>query len=143
MECSIYDFSESELEDETDNIQMKFNALVTNVRLDMQKQSLSPQDVAQHLKHFAALESVYANADIPLLSERVEEIRFKPTLIAVFDVLSDYYSWFNHRLIVNIIEAFCSETFNVEKHLQKHSLNIVNGECLNVMLNMALAEKQT
>ena len=113
------ELSESELEDETDSIQMKFNALVTNVRLDMQKQRLSPEDAAQHLKYMPALESVSANADTPLLNRRVEEIRMKPTLIAVFDVLSEYYSWFNYQLIENMIDAFCAESPNVTDQLQK------------------------
>ena len=36
------DLSESDLEDETDSIQMKFKTLVTRVLLDMKEQGLTP-----------------------------------------------------------------------------------------------------
>ena len=67
----VRDFSESDLESETKEIEMEFATLVTNVLLDMESQGISPGHIAQHFKHIHGLESVYAEADTPLLNQRV------------------------------------------------------------------------
>ena len=119
-----HDFSESDLENETEKIEMEFAALVTNVLLDMESQGISPEHIAQHLKNIHGLEPVYVNSDTPLLNKRVEEVRKKATLNAVFtDVISDYYSWFNHSLIENIINTFCMKSQHVIDRLQVFRMN--------------------
>ena len=119
-----HDFSESDLENETEKIEMEFAALVTNVLLDMESQGISPEHIAQHLKNIHGLEPVYVNSDTPLLNKRVEEVRKKATLNAVFtDVISDYYSWFNHSLIENIINTFCMKSQDIIDRLQVFRMN--------------------
>ena len=113
-----HDFSESDLENETEEIDLDFASLVTNVVMDMESQEISPEHIALHLKNVHGLEPVYAHADTPLLNQRVEDVRKKATLKAVFaDVLSDYYSWFNHLLIENIIETFCRKSPDINDRL--------------------------
>ena len=113
------DLSESDLEDETDNIQMKFKTLVTRVLFDMKEQELTPEDIAQHLERFPALEPVYADAKKPLLDKQVEDIRNKATMTDVFRILSDYYSWFNYDLIENLIQTFCTKCQDVLQEFKK------------------------
>ena len=52
------DLRESELIYATDRIQMKFQTLVTKTRRDMEKQGLTPNDIAYHLEGFPELEPV-------------------------------------------------------------------------------------
>ena len=118
------DFSESDLVNDTEEIEMEFASLVTNVLLDMESQGISPEHIAQHFKHIHGLESVYAEVDTPLLNHRVEEVRKKTTLNAVFtDILSDYYSWFNYLLIENLIRTFCKRSQDIKDQLQEFKKN--------------------
>ena len=115
-----HDFSESDLENETEEIDLDFASLVTNVVMDMESQEISPEHIALHLKNVHGLEPVYAHADTPLLNQRVEDVQRKATLKAVFaDVLSDYYSWFNHLLIENIIGTFCRKSPDINDQLKE------------------------
>ena len=131
-------FSESDLENETEEMEMEFASLVTNILLDMESQGISPEHIAQHLKHIHGLESVYIEADTPLLNQRVEEVRKKTTLNAVFtDILSDYYSWFNYLLVENLIKTFCRRSQDIrdlfqefkKKFLQYSKLRV--SECIH------------
>ena len=122
-DAADFDLSDSDLEAETDNIQMKFNTLVTRVLFDMKEHGFKPQDVAQHFNHFPALEPVYTDANTSLLNKQVEDIRKKTTLDDVFCILSDYYSWFNYDLIENLIETFCAKSEDVKEALQEFKKN--------------------
>ena len=113
------DLNESELEDETDSIQMNFKTLVTRTRLDMEKQGLTPKDIADHLEDFPELEPVYSDTNKPPFNEKiVEEIRNKTTLVDVFRILLGYCSWFNYRLIENLIKTFCAKSQDVKEELE-------------------------
>lgn len=123
LECAC-DLRESDLENKTRKIEEEFASLVTIAVKDMESQQISPEDIALYLINRRGLEPVYANSPRALLENRLEEVRQKTTLKAVFiDILSGYYSWFNHDLIKSLIKTFCKEGQNVTRCLAEFEDN--------------------
>ena len=111
-------FRESDLLKKTKRIEEEFADLSTIAVRDMELQKITPEDIALYLTNRRGLEPVYAGEHIPLLEQRVEDVRKKATLKAVFiEVLCKYYSWFNHDLLKGLINTFCKKRRNVKKCL--------------------------
>ena len=105
---------ESDLQDKTRKIEREFASLVTIAVMEMESQGVTPGKIALYLTNRHGLKPVYAKSSVPTstaeLKCRVEEVQTKEKLEAVFiEVLSDYYSWFNHDLMKDLIKEFCEE----------------------------------
>ena len=112
-------FDESCLKVETTKMMLDFGILVTVVQRALQDKGVTPEEFASHLQKIKALEPVSTYPDTPLLQDCIAEVRAQKYLGDAFEVISGYYSWFNHLLILKIIEAFCENDRIISQKLDK------------------------
>ena len=113
------ELDESDLKVETQKVMLKFGALVTNVKLTLKSQGVTVEAFASHLMTIKGLEPVYVQSQTPLLEACIKEVRAQQSIFAAVDVISDYFSWFNHMLIENIIETFCKHNRDIKERLRE------------------------
>lgn len=117
--CLESEFDESDLKVETTKMMLKFGVLVTAVQQALQDKGVTPEGFASHLQKIKAFEPVSTCPDTPLLQDCIDKVRAQKNLGDAFEVISGYYSWFNHLLILNVIEAFCENDRTVAQKLDK------------------------
>lgn len=115
--CLENKFDESDLKVETTKMMLDFGVLVTAVQQALQDKGVTPKVLASHLQKIKAFEPVSTYPDTLLLQDCIAEVCAQKNLGDVFEVISGYYSWFNHLLILNIIEAFCENDRTVTQKL--------------------------
>ena len=103
------ELDESSLASATRKLKLEFAKLLTSVRLSLQKLEVSSESVLSHLKTLEALDAdfgtVYTSKSETFdttLSKAIESLE------ALFPAIAPYCSWFNHLLVENIIETFCT-----------------------------------
>ena len=107
---------ESLLAAATDRLKLTFTALLTKVRLSLQKFGVTPESLLSHLKSVEAIglnfESVYT-----FRSKSFGRTISKPhtSLEDLFPAIAPYCSWFNHLLVENIIETFCDDDEGIQQ----------------------------
>ena len=116
---AVDEFDESDLKVETQKVMLKFGALVTNVKLALKSQDVTVEAFASHLLTIKGLEPVYVQSQSSLLEACIKEVRAQTSIFAAIDVISDYFSWFNHMLIENIIETFCKHNKDIKERLRE------------------------
>ena len=113
------ELDESDLKVETQKIMLKFGALVTNVKLALSSQGITVEVFASHLMTIKGLEPVYTQSQTPLLEACIKKVRVQQNIFDAVDAISEYYSWFNHMLIENIIETFCKHNGDIKERLRE------------------------
>ena len=115
-----------DLKSETYDIRAKFNVLFSKVRRSLNQKPVTVKDLVIFLEGVPA----FTTSSKTLFESEVPALHRKKTLNDVFQVIADYCSWFNHSLIGDIIEVFCSDDEDVRKthrefcsQLQKYCKN--------------------
>ena len=99
------DSYETELRQDTDRISFFFASLV-NCTIESFSISgkVSLERIILWLKQLKAYKPL--EKSFPLLGERLEELHKAEEIEKVFDILSDYWSWYNHGLLAHLIREF-------------------------------------
>lgn len=115
------DVEEDELIVQTHDIRGKFLVIFTQVRRCLENKGVTVRDFVGFLKQVPG----YARKS--LLDVIISDLYEAPDLIAVFESVGEYCSWFNHSLLRLIIDAYCEENKAIKKahqdycaHLQKY-----------------------
>ena len=112
---------ESGLMVEAQKVMLKFGELVTNVKLALKSRGVTVEVFASHLMTIKGLEPVYDQSQTPLLEACIEKVRIQQSVCDAVDAISDFFSWFNHILIVNIIETFCKHNKDIRERQRDFS----------------------
>lgn len=106
---------------QTHDIRGKFLVIFTQVRRCLETKGVTVRDFVGFLKQVPG----YARKS--LLDVKISDLYEAPDLIAVFESVGEYCSWFNHSLLRLIIDAYCEENKAIKKahqdycaHLQKY-----------------------
>ena len=107
---------ESLLATATDKLKLAFTALLTKVRLSLEKHDVTSESLLSHLK---SVEAIGLNFETVRTSQSgsFSVTISKPfmTLEKLFPAIAPYCSWFNHLLVENIIETFCEDDEGIQQ----------------------------
>ena len=119
-----FNLEERELKRKTEDMVHKFAALVIAVIKALVRNNESVRSMCTYLHHIVAVEAVSIAAREPVLyftKEFLDEAETSCTDIdGLFRKLDGYYSWFNYRLVKNIINAFLDEDIKVQTKLSEY-----------------------
>ena len=111
----VVSIDEPDLEGETHELRSEFNVLFTKVRRSLEQQGVQVDDFIYFLKRVPA----YTAGEQSLFSAEFPGLYQKQSLASVFDLVSDYTSWFNYSFISNIIDVYCENNESIRETLQK------------------------
>lgn len=96
---------ESKLTHDTNNVSFSFASLVNcTIESFSISAKVSLKRIILWLKQLKAYKPL--ETSFPLLGERREELHKAEDIENLFDILSDYWSWYNHGLLENLILEF-------------------------------------
>ena len=97
--------------DQTYDIKLKFNELITIVQNTLIGKGVEVKDMVSYLEGIPAFNSSRRS----FFEGEIADLRTKPDLIEVFQTIKLYCSWFNHSLIGSIIRVYCKNDDDVAK----------------------------
>ena len=112
------DIDEDELIVQTHDIRGRFLVLITQVRRCLQSKGVTVREFVGFLKQVPG----YARKS--LFDLKFSNLYEAPDLIAVFESVGEYCSWFNHSLLSLIIEAYCEDNKAIKKAHQEYCLHL-------------------
>ena len=111
------------LQSESKEIVIRFQKLVSATIESLLKQNVTPHRLLTVVMCLGALKPVFVEPHIPALNHRFKELKAADTIIKVFLILNDYFSFFNYHIIEYIIEELGTEKDKAELQKYKDDFN--------------------
>ena len=100
-------WNENKLEYNTKCISDAFAHLVNHTLGSFVEKNVPLNRIVLWLKHLEVYKPL--KKPLPLLSKRMKNIRKAEDMVQLFDILSDYWSWYNYHLLEKLIQEFGDE----------------------------------
>ena len=106
---------------ESEEIMIQFQELVSATIESLIRRNVPPKKLFCHVMTLGAFGPVFKEPQVPVFSHRFKELKTANTIYDIFQVLNDYFSFFNYQLIEYIIKAL--GTRNDKAKLQRYKKN--------------------
>jgi len=90
---------------ESREIMMRFQELVSETIESLIRRNISLQRLESHIMKLEAFDPVFIKPQVPLLQDRLKELKTADSIPKIFLVLQDYFSFFNYDIIEHIINV--------------------------------------
>ena len=90
---------------ESEEIMIQFQELVSATIESLIRRNVPPKKLFCHVMTLGAFGPVFKEPQVPVFSHRFKELKTANTIYDIFQVLNDYFSFFNYQLIEYIIKA--------------------------------------
>lgn len=97
---------EQELEQDSIEMEIKFSRLVVGIYRSLEVQNIAKPTLVAHLSCFNALKKVYGDHEQCVLRAQKPKLRRCTEISEVWDILSEYFSFFEFEIVEHIIERF-------------------------------------
>ena len=91
--------------------------------MSFKRQCVSLDELVSHVMAFGAFDPVFKKPQVPVFHHYFEELKAADTILKLFLVLKDYFSFFNYQLIEHIIKAFGTEEDKAKLQRYKEDFN--------------------
>ena len=109
---------QEKLQLESEEIMIQFQELVSATIESLIRRNVPPTKLFSHVMTLGAFGPVFKEPQVPLFCHRFKELKTANTIDDTFQVLNDYFSFFNYQLIEHIINKFGTE--DDKANLQKY-----------------------
>ena len=93
------------LQIDSQKIMIRFQELVSATIESLIRRNVPQKKLFSHVMTLRAFDPVFKEPQVPLFRHRFEELKAANTIYDIFQVLNDYFSFFNYQLIEHIIKA--------------------------------------
>ena len=109
----------SRLEEESKQIMFSFQGIVTQLRISLSEQKISPSTLTADLMSLGTLEhTLYTGPSIPYFYKRFQEMERAQDIDTIFIIIQGYTSFFDHGIIEHIVKFLGTE--NDKKMFQEY-----------------------
>ena len=88
---------------------MQFQKLVSATIKSFKRRCVPLDNLVQHVMALGALDPVFKESQLPVFHHCFEELKAADTIVKVFMVLNNHFSFFNYHILENIIEELGTE----------------------------------
>ena len=108
---------------ESEKIIMRFQELLSSTVKSLIKRNVSRDELLIHVMALGAFKPVFEKSQVPAFHHYFKELSAADTILKVFLVLKDYFSFFNYHIIEHIIKELGTDEDKAELQKYKDDFN--------------------
>ena len=111
------------LRSESQEIMIKFQKLLSATIKSFQEQCVPLDSLVSQVMALKALDPVFKESQVSVFHHRFEELKAADTIVKVFMVLNNHFSFFNYHILENLIEELGTEEDKTRLQTYKQHFN--------------------
>ena len=108
---------------ESEKIIMRFQELLSSTVKSLIRRNVSQDELLIHVVALGAFKPVFEKSQVPAFHHYFKELSAADTILKVFLVLKDYFSFFNYHIIEHIIKELGTDEDKAELQRYKDDFN--------------------